>query len=351
MSSPSPNDLGHTRPDAFPPQPIVIQTAPPRRFGWLTRLLLIALVLSIVWNLVLYSSYEQYFAASAPPREMFHSGERLAGDKIALLEMRGTIMPPFTERLRKAIERAEEDDDVKGVVLVVDSPGGLVADSHQIYHDLVKLREKKPVYVAMQRLAASGGYYIAMGAGPQGKIFAEPTTWTGSIGVIIPRFDASKLAEQLGVESAPLKTGELKDALNPFREMSPKEREVWTVIMNDSFERFLHVIDENRDSLDAEKTRALATGQIYTAEQARQSGLVDEIGYDEDAIKALKSKLGLERARIVRYEFPVTMMELLTGTVKARQPETRWQAILDATVPRAMYYCSWAPLVPERIAP
>ena len=351
MSSPEANDPARQRHEtAAPQQPVIIQTLPPRRTGWITRLLLIALILSIVWNFVLYSSYEQYFAASAPPRETYHSGDRLSGNKIALLEMRGTIMPPFTERLREAIERAEEDDDVKGVVLVIDSPGGLVADSHQIYHDLVKLREKKPIYVAMQRLAASGGYYIAMGAGPQGRIYAEPTTWTGSIGVIIPRFDASKLAEQVGVESDPLKTGELKDALNPFRAMSEQERGVWTAIMNDSFARFLSVIDENRTELDAEQTRSLATGQIYTAEQALQNGLVDTIGYAEDAIDALKKQLKLKEARVVQYEFPLSVVDLLTGTVKAQQPENRWQALLDATVPRAMYYCSWAPLVPETLA-
>lgn len=349
MSSPEPGGSpGRTGSET--PQPVVIQAAPARRgSGWIIRLLLIGLILSIVWNFVLYTSYEQYFAASAGPREKFHSGDRLSGDKIALLEMRGTIMPPFTERLRKAIERASEDDGVKGAVLVVDSPGGLVADSHQIYHDLVKLREKKPVYVAMQRLAASGGYYIAMGAGPEGKIFAEPTTWTGSIGVIIPRFDLTGLAQQVGVESDSLKTGELKDALNPFREMTEQEREVWTTIMNDSFERFLHVIDENRTPLDAEKTRALATGQIYTAEQARRNGLVDEIGFEEEAIEALKKKLDLSDARIVRYEFPMTVLDLVTGSLKAQQPENHWQALLEAAVPRAMYYCSWAPIVPGRL--
>ena len=330
--------------------PVVVQMAPPRRgSGWIIRLLLIALILSIVWNFVLYSSYEQYFSASAGPREKYDSGDRLAGDKIALLEIRGTIMPPFTERLRKAIKRAREDDDVKGAVLVIDSPGGLVADSHQIYHDLKRLREEKPVYVAMQRLAASGGYYIAMGAGPEGKIFAEPTTWTGSIGVIIPRFDLSALAQQVGVESDPLKTGELKDALNPFREMTEQEREVWTAIMNDSFERFLQVIEENRPSLDAKKTRALATGQIYTAEQAVANGLVDAIGFREEAIDALKKRLELSKARVVRYEFPLSAIDLLTGAVHARQPENHWQALLESSVPRALYYCSWAPLVPGRL--
>ena len=198
-------------------QPIVIELQPTRSGRWGRRLLTLGLLVSIILNLVLYVSYAEYFSGSQGAREVFHSGDAAAAAKIAVVEAKGTISPPFTSRIRQSIKRAAEDDDVKGVLLVVDSPGGLVSDSHQIYHDLVKLREKKPVYVAMQRIAASGGYYIAMGAGKEGKIYAEPTTWTGSIGVIIPRYDLTALAEKVGVESDSLKTGPLKDAMNPLR--------------------------------------------------------------------------------------------------------------------------------------
>ena len=250
-------------------------------------------------------------------------------------------MPPFTKRVLKAIEQVEKDDAVKGVVLVIDSPGGLVADSHQIYHRLQQLT--KPIFVAMKRMAASGGYYIAMGAGEEATIFAEPTTWTGSIGVIIPRFDFSAFVEKYGVKSDPLKTGPFKDALNPFREMEDSERAVWGEILDESFDRFLNVIAENRSDLDYEAIKLLATGQIYTANQAQKNGMIDEIGYEDEAIEALKKKLGLTEALVVSYESEPGLLELLSGVAKAKQPANQWRLALEATVPQPMYLGSWAP--------
>ncbi len=310
--------------------------------------MLVALIISILFNIGLYSAYREYFAATDKPAEQFHSGEKFADDKILLLEVQGTIMPPFTKRILNAIDAAREDDRVKGIVLSIDSPGGLVPDSHQIYEKLKELSETKPMVVAMKRLAASGGYYIAMGGGENCRIFAEPTTWTGSIGVIIPRFDASGLAEKVGLAADPLKTGPFKDALSPFRELSEAERDVWSEILDDAYVRFINVISENRGGLDFDATKALATGQIYTADQAKENGLVDEIGYVPDAIDNLKTQLGLEEARVVSYQFPVSLMELVAGSMEAEQPAAQWRDLLEATVPQAMYLCSWAPAIGHR---
>jgi len=315
---------------------------------WSRWLLLILLGGSILMNIGMWSAYREYFSASSGPRERYHSGEEIAAEKIARIEVTGTIMPPFTERILKAINKAKHDETVKGVVLVIDSPGGLVADSHQIYHRLQQLARAKPIVVAMKRMAASGGYYVAMGAGPASLIFAEPTTWTGSIGVIIPRFDVSELARKYGVKSEPLKTGAFKDSLSPFRELGEQERQVWSEILDDAFGRFVTVIAENRKSLEDEAVRELATGQVYTANQAKANGMIDEIGYEDEAVESLKQQLGLKRVRIVSYEFQLTLVDLLTGNMQARQPENEWQRWLEATVPRAMYYCSWAPVVPGR---
>lgn len=326
------------------PQPIIVQAAAPHPArGWLMRLLLIGLAVSLMMNLSMYSSYREYFTSGGTVTERFHSGERSAADKIAVIRIRGTIMPPFTERVLKAVERAKDDAKVKGVVLVIDSPGGLVADSHEIYHRLVELRKDKPIFVSMKRLAASGGYYVAMAAGEQGKIYAEPTTWTGSIGVIIPRYDLTKLSEKFGVDSQPLKTGPYKDALNPFRELTDDERAVWENIMNDSFERFLTVIADNRKDLDLEAVRKLATGQIYTADDARDKRMVDAIGYEDEVIDALKQQLGLAKTHVVRYDFRRDLTQLLIGGAEAKQPENYWQSLLDLTAPQAMYLCSWLP--------
>ena len=308
------------------------------------KLLLVALGLSVMANFGLYSIYRQYFSSTDPPHERFHSGSSTATQKIAILKMEATIMPPYTERLIHQIDHAASDKTVKGVLLVIDSPGGLVTDSHQIYHRLQKLQKEKPVYVQMKRMAASGGYYIAMGAGPKAKIFAEPTTWTGSIGVILPRYDLSKLAENYGVASDPIKTGPFKDTLNPLRAMTEDERKLWAGIIDQSFQKFITVIDENRELLDREAVIALATGQIYTADDAIANKLIDEIGFQEDAIDALKEKLNLKKPRIVTYESPTTLVDLVLGNSKAQQASDPWKSFVESTVPRAMYYCSWLPM-------
>ena len=331
-----------------PQQTIILQSAPSFWRSWSTRLLLAALGFSVMFNFGLFSAYREYFANTEPPLERFHSGSETSADKIALLQVNGTIMPPFTERLLKQIERVGKDDNVKGVLLVVDSPGGLVADSHEIYHRLKQVSAKKPIFVQMKRMAASGGYYISMGAGPQGRIFAEPTTWTGSIGVIIPRYDFSKLAEKYGVGSDPLKTGEFKDALNPFRPLSDNERKLWENILDQSFQKFIGVIDENREELDAAAVKVLATGQIFTADDAKQNKLIDEIGYEDEALKALKEKLKLKDARVITYHSPLTLAEQILGSaVQVKQPVDPWKALIDASVPRALYICSWWPSLPE----
>ncbi len=324
---------------------VVVQTQPSGWKNWALRLVLIALGMSVMANVGMLAAFRDYFAKTEPPQEHFHSGEASASEKIVVLTMSGTIMPPYTERLIDQIKAAEKADAVKGVLLVVDSPGGFVADSHEIYHRLKLLSDQKPVFVQMKRMAASGGYYIAMGAGPKGRIFAEPTTWTGSIGVIIPRYDLSKLSEKFGVGSDPLKTGEFKDALSPFRPLTDNERKVWENILGQAFDQFREVIDTNRDTMDAEQVNAVATGEIFTAKDALEKGLIDQIAYEEEALSALQKQLGLKAVRVVTYTHPTTLVDVLLGSAQAKAPDP-WKAMLEASVPRALYHCSWLPPLP-----
>ena len=305
------------------------------------RVLLVLFVGSVLLNLILLAATWLLGGGSASPTETFVSGEEASPDKIAIIDITGTIMPPFTERTIRTIDQLIKDDAVKGVLLSIDSPGGFVADSHQIYARLLKLREKKPIFVSMKRIAASGGYYVAMGAGPMGQIFAEPTTWTGSIGVIIPRYDVSKLAAQYGVKSEPLVTGQFKDSLSPFREMTPEDMDLWKSIMNDSFDRFKGIIDEGRGNLTLEQINPLATGRIFTANQALAAGLVDQIGFEEDAIEALTTQLKLTSVRVIRHCQPATLLDTLLGAQAKSQPVDPLQQLLDASTPRAMYFCGW----------
>ena len=324
---------------------VVLEQSRVGKRRWLFWLVVAALVVSLGYNARLSWLNQSYFANTTPPSEQFHSGEIGATDRIALLQISGTISPPFTNRLLRQIEQAREDDNVKGAILVVDSPGGLVADSHQIYHELQKLSADKPVFVSMKRIAASGGYYIAMGAGPNAKLFCEPTTWTGSIGVIIPRYNVSQISIQYGVAFEPMKTGEFKDSPSPFRDLTDSEKQLWDTILEDAFERFLMVIETNRNGLDRSQLEKLATGQIFTANQSVQNGLVDEIGYLDDVVAAMKTRLGLKQARVVSYYSPPSLLEQVTGFSQVKTPDPM-STLLDASVPKAMYLCSWGSAVP-----
>ena len=117
-------------------------------------------------------------------------------------------------------------------------------------------------------------------------------------------------------------------------------------ILDDSFTRFKNVISENRKTLDAKKVVELATGEVFTSTDSLKNGLIDEIGFEEDALESLKTQLGLEKVRVINYYTQPTLMEVLLGSVQAQQPETMWKTLLEATVPKAMYYFSWAPGIP-----
>lgn len=311
------------------------------------RILFAVLLASIALNLLflLFSSVAS--TSSAAGVQFVHrAGTKGSADKLAVISFSGTIMPPFTGRWLKQIKAAKDDPQVKGVLLAIDSPGGLVADSHQLYHELQKLKEEKPVFVSMKRMAASGGYYIAMSGGMESQVFAEPTTWTGSIGVIIPRYNAAELGKTIGVKVEPLVTGPLKDSLNPFRDLTEREKGVWAAILDDSFTRFVEVISENRPSLNEKQVRELATGQIYTANQALENGLVDQIGYEEDALEALGKSLKLTDYEVVACASTPGLIDLLLSTVEAKPSPL--DQLLSSSVPRAMYYCSWSPWIPDK---
>lgn len=342
-------------------QTIVIQTPNISRRGFWGRIVFYLLLVSVISNFWMYLGYQEYFSETAPPYERFLSGEPAGTNKIAVLKFTGTIMPPFTERFLESIKRATEDDDVKGIVLSIDSPGGFVADSHQIYHRLKQLSANKPMLVVMKRLAASGGYYIAMGAGPETTIYAEPTTWAGSIGVIIPRYNLTGLAKKLEIKSEPLITGKFKDSLDPMREMRPDEIELWSKIMDESFQKFMDVIVENRPGIERKNKipanqvtnltaiEEIATGQIFTSSQSLKNRLVDKIGYEDEAIADLTNRLkekGISDIRVVTYGHPMTIWDYIFGNIKVEKSEDRWNRWMNAFVPQPMYYFSSMPVMP-----
>lgn len=208
-----------------------------------------------------------------------------AGPKVGVVEVRGFIGDPRTAT--EALRDLREDDDVKAVVVRVDSPGGVVAPSQEIHDEVARTARAKPVVVSMGAVAASGGYYLAA---PATRIVANPGTATGSIGVILQFEEMHRLMDKLGLRTGAVKSGPLKDAGSPFRPMSPRERAVFQGLVDDIFDQFVEAVAKGR-RLPKPKVLALADGRIYSGRQALGLGLVDQLGGFWDAV-ALAQKLG-----------------------------------------------------------
>src|SRR4051812_31996926 len=208
------------------------------------------------------------------------------GPRVAVVECRGTVgdreQGIDSEKIVRQLRKYEKDKDVKAIVVRVDSPGGAVAPSQEIYAALRRLRAKKKVVVSMGNLAASGGYYISAAAD---RIFAEPGTLTGSIGVIFMHFNVRGLLEAVKIEETTLKSGKYKDTLSPFRPVQDTDREEIQGISDDVYGQFVQAVAEGRKLPEA-KVREIAEGRIYTGRRAKELKLVDDLGGFDDALQA-----------------------------------------------------------------
>lgn len=205
----------------------------------------------------------------------------------------------FLEQL-KAIQ---DDSTVKGVLLEVNSPGGGVYESAEIQKEMQKIKEKKiPVYVSMKNMAASGGYYISAGAD---KIYATNETLTGSIGVIMSGINYTGLFEKLGISDMTYKSGALKDMGSAQREPTEAEKKVFQAYIDSAYGRFVKIVAEGR-GMTEEEVKKIADGRIYDGTQAKANHLIDEIGFPEDALNALKKDQSLTGAQVIEYSNDVT---------------------------------------------
>lgn len=351
------DDIPLTPVTAPPPQQIIIQQ-PSSAFGRFGKWLLAALVIAVLFIIGLYSSYDSYFSPSDVPQEKYHSLARHALKKVAIIDISEAIMEGDDSFAKKQIDRVREDSDVVGVVVRINSPGGTVTGSDYIYHHLRALkveREKKkeepfPLVVSMGSICASGGYYVAMAVGDQkNAIFAEPTTWTGSIGVIIPHFDLSGALNGIGANDDSIASGPLKQMGTPTRPMTEEERKILQNLVDESFKGFKEVVASGRPKFkqDSAALDAVATGQIFTAKQALERGLVDQIGFVEEAITRVTELAGqsADDVRCVKYEEEPTLIGSLVGAeVRARaRGSVDVSALIDLTAPRAYYLWSWLP--------
>lgn len=200
------------------------------------------------------------------------------GEKIGVVEVRGAITA--SEEVTLRLVQLREDNSIKAVVLRVDSPGGGVGPSQEIYTEVQKLAQVKPVVVSMGSVAASGGYYIAI---PAHQIVANPGTITGSIGVIMEFTNFQELLQKIGLKSQVVKSGEHKDIGSPVRPMTPDDRQILQSLIDDVHSQFVSAVAQGRD-LPLDQAKVLADGRIYTGRQALDAGLVDRLGNMQDAI-------------------------------------------------------------------
>ena len=248
---------------------------------------------------------------------------RPAVDKIAIIPLSGTITTGDSSLLsgsvitpklvRDYLTKAEEDKAVKAIILRIESPGGEIAPCQEILWEIERVSETKTIVVSMGGTAASGGYYISTKAD---KIVALPTTMTGSIGVISQIMNIEGLLEKLGIQIETYKGGKFKDMYRGFREMTQEEKEIMQGMIDEYYELFIEVVAEGR-GLNKEEVRNLATGQIYTGTEAKELGLIDELGDLDTAIDLTAEIAGIEDPIVEYYRKPGLTLRSLLGFVDA----------------------------------
>jgi len=249
-----------------------------------------------------------------------------AGDRIAVVPVEGVIDDEMAKTVNRHLKQYGDDSRVKAIILRVDSPGGGVSASQEIYREVKRVKEekKKKVVISMGSVAASGGYYIAA---PADKIFANPGTITGSIGVIAEWLNYKELAEWAKLKPVTFKSGEFKDTGSPTRELTDAEKKYFQAMIDELYGQFVGAVTEGRlgkgeagVELNRDRVAQLADGRVYTGEAARKNGLVDEIGNYEDAVKATAKLIGIKGdPQIITPPKPkegITLLDLLLGATK-----------------------------------
>ncbi|WP_442595487.1 signal peptide peptidase SppA [Neobacillus sp. D3-1R] len=277
-------------------------------------------------------------------------------EKIAVLEVDGVIQdtggdvgsffesPGYNHRsFLEKLDQVKNDDSVKGIIIRVNSPGGGVVESAEIHDRIVEIQEetKKPVYISMGSMAASGGYYIST---PAKKIFASPETLTGSLGVIMHGMNYEGLAKKYGVDFVTIKSGPYKDIMSPTREMTAEEKAILQTMINNSYEGFVKVISEGRH-ISPVKVKEIADGRIYDGRQAKELNLIDGFGYFNDVVDTMKKDLKIKDAQVVRYSEDFGFGSLFSMSAKKIVGEdlemTSLMKLLSKTnSPRLMYLYS-----------
>jgi protease-4 len=278
-----------------------------------------------------------------------------AREKVLMIDVDGMISSALetgilareknvVSRVFERLERAAADPWVKAVIIRLDTPGGEVTASDMVYHEILRFKERTrlPVVGLMMGVAASGGYYIAAACD---VIMAHPSTLTGSIGVISIFPSVGALMDKVGVKVNVIKSGPAKDSGSPFRDMTEDEKKIFQGIIDEYYEGFLAVVARSRGAkVPAEKLRAIADGRVYTAPQALKLGLIDAVGYFEDAFAKARDLASLKSAKLVAYTyFPKTKTNIYAGRLADLAPfdAKALESLLGAL--KTGFYYLWLP--------
>lgn len=258
--------------------------------------------------------------------------------KIAVINIEGIIESEMSDWVRRQIERAEDDQNVKSIIVRIVSPGGAVSSSDQIHYYISRFKQNtnKPVLAFMQSIAASGGYYSAVACD---EIMAEPTVITGSIGVIMNHLVIKELLEEkLGINPVTLKSGKRKDWPSMFNETTEEEKQyLMERVVTPAYDRFVTLVTEGRqDVLTESEVRELADGSIYTAQEALENKLIDAIGYFEQAVGKAQDMAGITDARVVSYEEEFSLFSML-GAQSKTKINLETEILEKLAAPRLLY--------------
>jgi len=313
-------------PGGMPPQPMMFYPPPPAYYppppsrGGFARAIFTTLAVSILGVSVSLNLYFLIYkvatsgSAEHVAKDVIEAGD--AKNTIALLPITGVITDATREQTDLLLKEIEADSTVRALVVQVDSPGGSVNASDEIYERLLRYKKEHgvPIIVSMGGLATSGGYYIACAAD---HVVAQRTTWTGNIGVLLPRYSLAKLAEKYGIEDTTIKsTGTpFKDAGSMFKDDTPAQTAYWQGLADEAFVVFKNVVQKGR-KLDAKTVDEIANGKVYTGPEALKLKLVDSIGYLDQAISDARTRAGLTgsaSSRVVKYSRAASMWDAISG--------------------------------------
>jgi protease-4 len=261
-----------------------------KRIVFFTVILIISIAVSI-------------FRLAVPVREDGDFLRKGGLPQVLVLDLIGAIQFGTSKAILQYLEEVEQNSAIRGVILQINSPGGTVASSQEIYAALMRLRQKGiKIVVGMGDIAASGGYYIASAAD---QVVANPGTITGSIGVIIAGWDFTEIMDKIGVKSVIIKSGKMKDLLSPFKKMSEQEREHLKEMVLQAYEQFIGDILKGREGkISEEELRKIADGRVVNGDTAKQKGLVDKIGGRDTVRETMKELL---KSPEVKYVHPKKM--------------------------------------------